>query len=178
MQRLELAQPERLHERQRLRGEPLAAHAVEVEHQHVAGERVEVEAMARVLHATVAEKPLRTRIEQVRFDASTLRPATVRERALALRRRPALRLEGVLELDWRGGQTGWDAVGLELAWIDVGTGAVTELPLRSRRSKRTFRLRATFDRPAADSRLRLRLTWRNSAWETEVARFARGRLKR
>jgi poly(glycerol-phosphate) alpha-glucosyltransferase len=133
---------------------------------------------ARVLHATVAEKPLRTRIEQVRFDASTLRPATVRERALALRRRPALRLEGVLELDGRGGQTGWDAVGLELAWIDVGTGAVTELPLRSRRSKRTFRLRATFDRPAADSRLRLRLTWRNSAWETEVARFARGRLKR
>jgi poly(glycerol-phosphate) alpha-glucosyltransferase len=133
---------------------------------------------ARVLQAAVDDKPLRTRIDDVRFDARVLRPASPVERALARTFRPALRLDGALEVDGRGGRAGWDAIALELAWIDLRSGDVTELPLRVKRSKRTFRVRSTFERPAHDAWLRLRLTWRNCAWQTEAARFERGRLSR
>src|SRR5215216_38293 len=130
---------------------------------------------AGVLQATVERKPLRTRIEGVRFELTRLEPVSPLIRLLGRR---ALRLEAVVEIDGRGGGTGWDAVDFALAWVDVDTGAVTALPLRARRSKRRFRLRATIDPPAGNAWLRLRLTWANSAWQTEVARVRRGRLKR
>jgi hypothetical protein len=41
-----------------------------------------------------------------------------------------------------------------------------------------FRLRAVVGLPGGDARLRLRLIWRNSAWETELVRFADGAISR
>ena len=141
------------------------------------GPREFLERWSRVLHATVEQKPLRTRIEHVRLDIRALRRANAVERAFARTPRRAVRLDAVLDVDGRGG-AGWDAVELELAWIDVGTGAVEGLPLRVKRDGRTFRLRSTFTLPAGDARLRLRLTWHNSAWQSDVGRCDGERLRR
>ena len=133
---------------------------------------------ASVLHATVERKPLRTRIEGVRFELARLDPLSPLRRVLGRRSRRALRLEAELEIDGRGGGTGWDAVEFALAWVDSDTGAVIPVPLRARRSKKTFRVGATIDPPAGNAWLRLRLTWANSAWQREVARVRRGKLTR
>jgi poly(glycerol-phosphate) alpha-glucosyltransferase len=142
------------------------------------GPREFLASWASVLQATVEHKASRTRIEDVRFELAKLEPLSPLRRALGRRSRHARLLEGSLELDGSGGKAGPDAVELTLAWVDKRSGAVTELPLRSRRSKQSFRLRATIEPPAGAARLRLRLTWRNSAWETDVARAERGGLIR
>ncbi len=55
---------------------------------------------------------------------------------------------------------------------------MTELPLTVKPAGERFGLRAVVGLPPADARLRLRLTWSNSSWETDVARFAGGELRR
>jgi poly(glycerol-phosphate) alpha-glucosyltransferase len=146
-------------------------------------------AWARVVHATVEHKPLRTRIEEAGVEFSRLRAVSANPLARLLRRGPdfalgavtpgaALELEGVLELAGRSRTTGLDAVELGLAWIEEASGAVTEQPLRVKLADERFRLRAIVALPTADARLRLRLIWRNSAWETDVVRLAGGVLSR
>jgi poly(glycerol-phosphate) alpha-glucosyltransferase len=142
------------------------------------GPREFLASWAGVLQETVQRKPLRTRIEGVRFELTRLDPASPLRRVLGRHSRRALRLDAELEIDGRGGGTGWGAVEFALDWIDSGTGAVTAERVRARRSKRVFRLRATIEPPAGNAWLRLRLTWANSAWQTEVARVRRGKLKR
>jgi hypothetical protein len=56
---------------------------------------------------------------------------------------------------------------------------VTEVPLDVKLEEGEFRLRAIARLPAAEPAwLRLRLIWRNSAWETEVVRLSGGELTR
>lgn len=135
---------------------------------------------ASVLQATVEQKPLRTRIEDVRLELDRLRPVGASPLGRLLRRGNdgAVELAGRLKVEGRARNSGLDAADLRLAWIDEASGAVTELPLDVSSAKGELRLRALLEPPAADARLRLRLTWRNSAWETRVARLAGGELSR
>jgi len=138
-----------------------------------------VASWAAVLQAAADQKPLRTRIEDATLELDRLRPASAGPLGRLLRRREngAVELAGVLAVDGRG--RGLDEAELALAWIDDESGAVTPLPLDVRSAKRALRLRAVVAPPAApEARLRLRLTWRNSAWETDVARVAGGELSR
>jgi poly(glycerol-phosphate) alpha-glucosyltransferase len=121
---------------------------------------------ARVLHAAVELKPQRTRIEKAHFELRRLRPRWLGG---------GLRVSGVLELEGKGPL---DAVRLSLAWIDAASGDVREQPLRFKRAGSRFRIRATVEHPAGDARLRLRLTWRNSAWDNTIAQASGGEVKR
>jgi poly(glycerol-phosphate) alpha-glucosyltransferase len=144
---------------------------------------------AHVLHATVEHKPLRTRIDDVSLELERLRPASSNPTSRLLGRGPefdlgpvgsngALELAATLRIDGDGRKSGLDAVELGLAWVERESGAVTVLPLRVKRADERFRLRAVVRLPASDARLRLRLTWRNSSWETDVVLFERGVLNR
>ena len=144
---------------------------------------------AKVVRATNAHKRLRTRIDRVGFEPSRLRLVSSRRIARLVHRGPdfalgpigrrgALELAGTVNLEGRSRRAGLDAVRLSLAWIEAENGAVTELPLDVERADSEFRLRAVAALPAGDARLRLRLTWRNSAWETDAVRLERGVLSR
>ena len=142
-----------------------------------------------VLHTAVEHRPLRTRIDAVQLELERLRLVSASPWRRRLQRGPAIHLGAAgpnaelelacaLRVEGRSRETGLDAAALELAWVEQTQGTVTELPLAVTRSGSAFRLRALAPVPAADARLRLRLTWRNSAWETDVAQVARGELKR
>jgi hypothetical protein len=55
---------------------------------------------------------------------------------------------------------------------------VVHAPLDVKLDEDEFRLRAVARLPTGDAWLRLRLTWRNSAWQTELVRLAGGELSR
>lgn len=128
-----------------------------------------------VLESVVAQQPQRTRIERV--DLRVDRLAVGRRAAPGMfgaRRR--LHLAGVLEVEGRGplGQAS-----VSLAAVHQGSGLVVDLPLTVKHRKGRISVRASvplgdlFPEGARDqdrARLRLRLTWRNSAWETWVDR--------
>ena len=86
----------------------------------------------------------------------------------------ALELAGVLHVRGRG--RGLRSARLELSAIREDSGEVVALPLDAEPVDGGFRLAATVplagvlpgDQPGA-ARLRLRLTWQNSAWQTDVA---------
>jgi poly(glycerol-phosphate) alpha-glucosyltransferase len=120
-----------------------------------------VERWAQVIHAAVALEPDRTRIEEAAFEVTRLR-----------RRRRALHLRGVLSLKGRGEL---DSARLRLDAVHQESGEVVELPVEVERVDEGFRVAAKIaldDALPAEgvARLRLRLTWHNSAWETEIAR--------
>jgi poly(glycerol-phosphate) alpha-glucosyltransferase len=144
---------------------------------------------AGVVRATVELQPLRTRIDDVSLELERLRLVSGNRLGRMLDRSPdfmlgavaagqALELAGVLELDGHSRKSGLDAVELGLAWIERESGAVDELPLDVKLDEERFRLRAVVGLPGGDARLRLRLIWRNSAWETELVRFADGAVSR
>ena len=119
-----------------------------------------VERWAQVIRAAVELEPDRTRIEEAAFELTRLRS-----------RRGALQLSGVLRLEGRGDL---DAARLRLDAVHQESGEVVELPLDVERVDGGFAVAA---KVALDdalptegvARLRLRLTWHNSAWETEIA---------
>lgn len=138
-----------------------------------------VERWAQVLRAVVEQAPARTRIEDARLELERLR--LVRDRGW--RRRlanlapgrvdagGALELVGVLRVTGRGDL---DAARLELAAIREAGGEVVDVPLTSERASDGFalsaRIRLADVLPAPGvARLRLRLIWRNAAWQTDVA---------
>jgi poly(glycerol-phosphate) alpha-glucosyltransferase len=144
---------------------------------------------AAVLPAAVEHKRLRTRIEHVGFELRRLRLVSANPFARRLARGPdfalgaaapgrVLELAGSLELDGQGSKSRLDGVELALDWIDDDSGDVTEAPLAARPAGKSFRVRGIVELPAADARLRLRLTWRYSSWETDVVRLERGVLTR
>jgi len=91
----------------------------------------------------------------------------------------AVEVAGALRVEGDGRTSGLEAVGLGLAWVEVETGAVNRVPLDVELEEGEFRLRSVARLPAAEPAwLRLRLIWRNSAWETEVVRLAGGELSR
>ena len=118
-----------------------------------------VERWAGVIAAAVELEPGRTRIEHAAFELTRLRE-----------RRGALELRGVLTVEGRGR--------LEDAHLQLDavhdTGQITELPLEVERAEGGFGVAASIslDEVLPDggvARLRIRLTWHNSAWETEIA---------
>lgn len=146
-------------------------------------------AWAGVLQATVDGKRLRTRIDDVRLDLTRLRAVSGNPVARLVQRGPelglgpvgsngALELAGVLRVEGDARKSGLDAVELGLAWVHFESGEVIAAPLRAKLGEEEFRLRSVARLPAADAWLRLRLIWRNSAWETEIARLEDGRLTR
>ena len=118
-----------------------------------------VERWGQVIRAAVELEGDRTRIDDAAFELTRLRE-----------RRGALELSGVLRVEGRGAL---DAVRLRLDAVH-DTGEVVELPLEVERVDDGFGVAARIPLDdalpvAGVARLRLRLTWHNSAWETEIA---------
>ena len=122
-----------------------------------------------VLRAAVTDEPRRTRIDAVRLETTRL---TVSGRG-------RLTFAGVLEVAGHSRGSDLDAAAIALAAIDDTSGQVIELPVAVERDGGRFAVRTTaglFGGPKSPTgaRLRLRLTWRNSAWETSVAPASSG----
>ena len=146
---------------------------------------------AEVLRATVELKPLRTRLDRVRFDLARLevRGAGLR-RVLpgsnspsAVSRSSRLRVRGTLQVTGRSRRSDLSTAQISLAAVH-SSGAVVDVPLTIRRHDDSFDLRADvpvtelypehLERPD-ETRLRLRLVWANSAWTTFLRRPESGR---
>jgi poly(glycerol-phosphate) alpha-glucosyltransferase len=119
---------------------------------------------ADVLERVVELRPDRTRIDDVAFETTRLR--TVRG--------DRLQFAGVLRVQGYSRRAELGSADVRLSAVDDATGAVTELPLKVKHTGEELRLHT----PAglrggpvipAGARLRLRLLWHNSAWETELA---------
>jgi poly(glycerol-phosphate) alpha-glucosyltransferase len=118
-----------------------------------------VERWGQVIRATVELERRRTRIEQAEFDLTKLRA-----------RRGQLQLQGVLRVEVKGNR---DGARLRLDAVHEQSGDVFELPLEVEEVEGGFGVEAKVALddalPAQGvARLRLRLTWNNSAWETDV----------
>jgi poly(glycerol-phosphate) alpha-glucosyltransferase len=137
---------------------------------------------ADVLHAVVDLAPGRTRLQDARLELERLR--LVRNRLL--RRRlgnlvpgrvgadASLELAGMLHVEGRG--RGLEAAQVKLSAIRDDSAEVIDLPLTAEPVDGGFRIGAAVrladvfpGEEAGAARLRLRLTWQNSAWETDVA---------
>ena len=118
-----------------------------------------VDRWAHVIRAAVELEGDRTRIEQAAFELTRLRE-----------RRGTLELRGVLRVEGRGAL---DAARVRLDAVH-DTGEVAELPLDVEPVEGGLGVEARIALddvlPAGGvARLRLRLVWHNSAWETEIA---------
>jgi poly(glycerol-phosphate) alpha-glucosyltransferase len=118
---------------------------------------------AGVLAQVVAQRPDRTLIEDVALETTRLR--TVRG--------GRLQFTGVLHVVGTSRRARLDSARVELAAVDPGSGVVTPLPLKVKHADGELRLATPTQLrggPAvpAGTRLRLRLIWQNSAWETEL----------
>jgi poly(glycerol-phosphate) alpha-glucosyltransferase len=143
---------------------------------------------SRVLEAVIEKKPHRTTLRAVELDVHRLAvrgvrlgPSTPprRDRSRG-RHRPWERLvfDGTLRVRTPGSDRSLDDIRLELAAVSDRTGEVVSLPLSSRRHGRGFQLSCRVplthllggDRQDEVARLRLRLVWHNSVWQTYLAR--------
>jgi poly(glycerol-phosphate) alpha-glucosyltransferase len=120
-----------------------------------------VERWGQVIRAAVELEPQRTRIEEADFELTKLRT-----------RRGALQLQGVLRVEVRGNR---DGARLRLDAVHEESGKAVQLPLDVEKVEGGFGVAAKI--PLDDAlpvegvaRLRLRLTWNNSAWETVIIR--------
>jgi poly(glycerol-phosphate) alpha-glucosyltransferase len=121
-------------------------------------------AWARVLERVVELRPQRTRLDAVALETTRLR--TVRG--------GRLQFAGVLHVQATTRKARLDSAEVRLDAVDDRTGVVTELPLKVKRGDGELHVHTPTGLrggPAVPdgSRLRLRLTWQNSAWETEPA---------
>jgi len=146
---------------------------------------------AQVLETVVEHKRLRTRLDDVKLELTRLRAVRGNPVARLGRRgadfelgpvgpNRAVELAGELRVEGDGRKSGLAAVELGLAWVAIETGEVTEAPLSVKLDEEDerFDLRAVAPLPDEDALLRLRLIWRNSAWETVLVRLAGGELSR
>jgi poly(glycerol-phosphate) alpha-glucosyltransferase len=118
-----------------------------------------VERWGHVIGATIELERRRTRIEAIEFELTKLRA-----------RRGVLQLQGVLRVEVKGNREG---IQLRLDAVHEGSGDVFELPLEVEKVEGGFGVEAKVPleeaMPAEGvARLRLRLVWNNSAWETEI----------
>jgi poly(glycerol-phosphate) alpha-glucosyltransferase len=118
-----------------------------------------VEGWGQVISATVELERKRTRIEEVDFELTRLRT-----------RRGVLQLAGVLRVEVKGNR---DGALLRLDAVHEESGEAFELPLEVEDVAGGFGVAAKI--PLEDAlpaegvaRLRLRLVWNNSAWETAI----------
>jgi poly(glycerol-phosphate) alpha-glucosyltransferase len=136
---------------------------------------------AGVIREAVALEPMRVRLEAVELDLTRLRAVSPgllrRARDFAAVRVPAagrLEVAGTLRIQAHARRATLDSARLALDAIDDETGAVRALPLAVTPAKGTLAFSARL--PLADVvdsgsvRLRLRLTWQNASWETDLSR--------
>ena len=134
---------------------------------------------AEVVRSAVERQPDRTQIDEAELELTRLRavpPGVLRRGAdFEAARVPAdgrLELAGELRLTFPKRRSTLESAELRLDAVDAETGEVRRLPLAVEPGERSLAFSA--DLPLADVagtvRLRLRLTWENSAWETFVAR--------
>jgi poly(glycerol-phosphate) alpha-glucosyltransferase len=130
-----------------------------------------------VLRAAMANKSRRTRIDEVDLEVHRLRVGR-RSTPGMVRAGARLRLDATLTVHGRGDL---DAACVSLAAVHEGSGLVVDLPLTVKRRGDQFQLRSSVrltdlsveGEPTRDRcRLRVRLTWENSSWQTFVARPA------
>jgi poly(glycerol-phosphate) alpha-glucosyltransferase len=143
---------------------------------------------SRVLEAVIEQKPHRTTPGAVQLDVHRLvvrgvrlgpPTASRRDRSLG-QHKPWERLafDAALRVRTRGSDRSLDDVRLELAAVSDRTGEVVPLPLSFQRHGRGFQLSSRVplaqllggDGQGEVARLRLRLVWHNSAWQTYLAR--------
>ena len=118
---------------------------------------------ARVLGSVVEQRLRRVQLRDVELETTQLRIA----------RGGRLRFAGVLRIRARTRRAKLEAASVTLAAIDDGTGEVSELPLKVKVEDGELRLQTPaglLGRPSVPegARLRLRLTWENATWETEL----------
>jgi poly(glycerol-phosphate) alpha-glucosyltransferase len=136
---------------------------------------------AEVLWTAVERKRARTRIDEAELELTRLRavpPGRLRRgrdfAAGPVAAGGRLELAGVLRLRFSSRRSRLDSAELRLDAIDAETAEVRRLPLTVEPGEDSLAFRTSV--PLADVaasgtvRLRLRLTWENSAWETLVAR--------
>ncbi len=135
----------------------------------------------RVLDATVAAKRHRTRIEKADLSVRRLSVGRDRGRPGPVGERRRLRFDASLQVRGKGDLS---TAEVSLAAVHEGSGLVVDLPVSTRRHGDTIRVRTSTplaalwpeDAAARDRcRLRLRLVWANSSWQTHVTRPAGGR---
>jgi len=129
-----------------------------------------------VLNASVEHKRQRTKIVGAKLDVHrlTVGRAGVGPGKVAAGKR--MHLAADLKLTGKGDQ---GEAEVTLAAVHEGSGLVVELPMSVKHEKDVFRLKASVplsdlypsDASAQDRcRLRVRLTWRNSSWQTYLTR--------
>ena len=149
-----------------------------------------LEEWRQVLDRAVELKPLRTQIDDIRFDVTTLevvrpgrrgrrshRPAPIR-----VERDGALRLAGTLHVTGHSRRSSLDEAEVSLAAVHLETGRSVDVPVSVKRVEGGFQVSGTValsdvlgvEETLDDVRLRLRFIWQNSAWDTFVQRPAGG----
>jgi len=142
-----------------------------------------------VLEGVVDRKPRRTTVDRVDVDITDLRlvsplprlPAPVRGRSLTEGRATAqdrLVLTAEVTVEGRSRESTLESAVWSLAAVDHASGTWTDLPLDVRRDDNRFTVTArpvvadlvADAPPGADVRLRLRMVWHNSSWQTFVKR--------
>ncbi len=139
----------------------------------------------QVLEKAVELKPLRTRLEHVRLDVHRIsvtgRKAGGKRSAFVPRRvdrGSSVRLKGTLHVRGHSRMATLDSVQLSLDAVHFPTGMCVPLPLSVSHRGEEFRLSSSFalsdvfgDADELDGvRLRLRLVWQNSTWDTFLSR--------
>ena len=138
---------------------------------------------AHVLEKAVELKPLRTTLDEVRLDVTRLeatagRPRRARRAPVRVPRDAGLRFEGVLHVQGHSRASTLEDAALTLSAVHLPTGRSTELPLDADRTEGGFRLHSRVslgdvlapEESLDGVRLRLRIVWQNSAWQTYVGR--------
>jgi poly(glycerol-phosphate) alpha-glucosyltransferase len=121
-----------------------------------------LESWADVLRQAVELELRRTRIQDAGLETTRLQL-----------RRGRLRFAGVLTVRGRSRRSKLEMASIELAAIEEETGAAGELPLKVECDGDAFRIRTPAGmlggpKVPEGARLRLRLVWENSAWETDL----------
>jgi len=109
-----------------------------------------------------------------------LKPLAGRRSASAgFTKAPTVEFAGRLKVTGTSPEASWDDVEITLDAVGDESGAIVPIPLTARRSGKQFRLTASFDPAeifdaagfdATAMRLRLRLVWHNSSWQTTLNR--------
>jgi hypothetical protein len=152
----------------------------------------------KVLEGVIAKKDRRTHLESVTVRVSRLgyvrplrlpaafgrlpvigRLARTQSASAAWRSPRKFEVAARLTVDGHSKAATLDSAVVTLEAVAEGLGAIAALPLEVRRSGATFQIATTFDLAevfknlddaARSVRLRLRLVWENSSWETHLTR--------
>jgi poly(glycerol-phosphate) alpha-glucosyltransferase len=153
-----------------------------------------VECAARwgeVLEQVVRDRRRRTRIDAVELDLTRLRAVRGNPVTRLVQQVPdfelgpvgknrAVELAATLRVEGESRRTKLDAATFELDWVLLASGEVVGAPLSVERDEETdeFSLSAIARLPQEDARLRLRLIWLNSSWQTDLVLLEGGELSR